>query len=176
MAKLTQAFDDSNHAVRFDSPLGADLVVRSMIGEEEMGRLFSFQIQLLSHDTELKFDSIVGQPVTVIIDLESGERHFNGYVTEFRYVGQSERVAHYEATLMPWFWFLTRTTDCRIFQKKKVPDIIKEIFKEKSQNKDQEVIVRTSDGSRIGGPRQRDSATHPSTSRLSLTTPASGNR
>jgi type VI secretion system secreted protein VgrG len=27
-------------------------------------------------------------------------------------------------------WFLTRTSDCRIFQNKKVPDIIKEIFQE----------------------------------------------
>ena len=27
-----------------------------------------------------------------------------------------------------WLWFLTRTTDCKIFQDKNVPDIIKEVF------------------------------------------------
>ena len=31
---------------------------------------------------------------------------------------------------MPWLWFLTRTSDCRIFQEKTVPDIIKEIFRD----------------------------------------------
>jgi type VI secretion system secreted protein VgrG len=32
--------------------------------------------------------------------------------------------------MVPALWFLTRTADCRIFQNKKVPDIIQEIFKE----------------------------------------------
>ncbi len=27
-----------------------------------------------------------------------------------------------------WLWFLTRTTDCRIFQDKTLPEIIKEVF------------------------------------------------
>ena len=30
--------------------------------------------------------------------------------------------------MRPWTWLLTRTTECRIFQKKKAPDIIKEIM------------------------------------------------
>ena len=32
--------------------------------------------------------------------------------------------------MVPWLWFLTRTADCRIFQNKKVPDIIQKIFKD----------------------------------------------
>jgi type VI secretion system secreted protein VgrG len=31
--------------------------------------------------------------------------------------------------MRPWFWFLTRTADCRIFQNQKVPDIIKSVFR-----------------------------------------------
>ena len=31
-------------------------------------------------------------------------------------------------TVRSWLWFLTRTADCRIFQEKTVPDIIKEVF------------------------------------------------
>ena len=34
----------------------------------------------------------------------------------------------YRAEIHPWLWFLTRTTDCRIFQDKSVPDIVKEVF------------------------------------------------
>jgi type VI secretion system secreted protein VgrG len=30
--------------------------------------------------------------------------------------------------MVPWLWFLTRTSDCRIFQNKTVPDIIEKIF------------------------------------------------
>src|SRR6266498_1461344 len=35
-------------------------------------------------------------------------------------------------TVRSWLWFLTRTTDCRIFQEKTVPDIIKEVFQDHS--------------------------------------------
>src|SRR5262249_10819469 len=38
--------------------------------------------------------------------------------------------AYYHAEIVPWFWFLTRTSDCRIFQEKQVPDIITQIFAE----------------------------------------------
>ena len=31
--------------------------------------------------------------------------------------------------LRPWLWLLSRTTDCRIFQDKKAPDIIKRCFR-----------------------------------------------
>src|SRR5262249_1317194 len=31
-------------------------------------------------------------------------------------------------TVNAWLWFLTRTSDCRIFQEKTVPEIIKEVF------------------------------------------------
>ena len=37
--------------------------------------------------------------------------------------------ARYRATIVPWLWLLTRTTDCRIFQDKTVPDIIEAVFK-----------------------------------------------
>ena len=36
----------------------------------------------------------------------------------------------YRATLVPWLWFLTRTSDCRIFQNMTVPDIIKQVFRD----------------------------------------------
>jgi type VI secretion system secreted protein VgrG len=69
--------------------------------------------------------------VTVGVELEAGgERHFNGYVTRFGYVGMRGRLHLYHASVRPWLWFLTRTADCKIFQKKKIPDIIEEVFED----------------------------------------------
>jgi type VI secretion system secreted protein VgrG len=58
------------------------------------------------------------------------ERIFHGLVSRFALVGYAGRLVLYRAELRPWFWFLTRTADCRIFQNKSVPDIAKEIFRE----------------------------------------------
>lgn len=127
---MSDTFDDSNHPVRFISPLAGDLVVRSMTGDEALGRLFCYNLELLSRNLELQFSDIVGQKVTVVLTLADGERYFNGYITEFRYMGHTDRYARYQATLRPWFWFLTRTSDCKIFQEMKVPDIIKAVFRD----------------------------------------------
>src|SRR5262249_34443616 len=40
------------------------------------------------------------------------------------------RFTHYRAEVVPWLWFLTRTTDCRIFQNMTVPEIIVKIFRD----------------------------------------------
>ena len=45
---------------------------------------------------------------------------------------QDRRLTAYRAQMVPWLWFLTRTTDCRIFQNQKVPDIIQKVFKDLS--------------------------------------------
>ena len=37
----------------------------------------------------------------------------------------------YRIVLRPWLWLLSRTTDCRIWQDKKAPDIIKEVFNDR---------------------------------------------
>jgi type VI secretion system secreted protein VgrG len=119
---------DENFPVRIESTLGIDLLADSISGEERMGRLFVFHLELLSENPELMFDDVVGQRVTVVMELEDGERYFNGFITEFRYSGARGQFSRYQATVRPWFWFLTRTSDCRIFQDMTVPDIIKQVF------------------------------------------------
>ncbi|MCK4629396.1 MAG: type VI secretion system tip protein VgrG, partial [Sedimentisphaerales bacterium] len=44
---------------------------------------------------------------------------------------ESGNLSHFQATIVPWLWFLTRVADCRIFQKITIPDIIKEVFRER---------------------------------------------
>lgn len=124
---------DAQRGLKLESPLGEDLVCRSFSGQEKLGRLFDYHLDLLSLNRDIQFKDIVGQKVTVIMELHGDtERYFNGYVTEFRYVGTSGQFANYQATVKPWLWFLTRTADCRIFQKQKVPDIIKAVFDDNS--------------------------------------------
>lgn len=101
-----------------------------MTGEEALGQSFCYYLELLSNNPNISFNDIVGQQVTVVLTLADDERYFNGYVTEFRYLGTSDRYSRYQATLRPWLWFLSRTSDCKIFQEMKVPDIIKAVFRD----------------------------------------------
>jgi type VI secretion system secreted protein VgrG len=115
------------------SPLGQDLLFRSLHGREELARLSEFDLSAVSTRPDIGPGDLLGKSLTVQVDLRStGEhRYFNGYVTRFAQGGMAGRHYEYRMTVRPWLWFLTRTADCRIFQDKKAPEIIKEVFKDR---------------------------------------------
>lgn len=116
--------------VEIDTPLPPDtLLFHRMQAREELGRLSEYELELLSTDRAVNLDAVLGKSVTVKLELGSGKlRTFSGYVTRFTQAGMHGRYHRYQATVRPWLWFLTRTTNCRIFQEKRVPEILKEIF------------------------------------------------
>lgn len=116
--------------ITITTPLADKLLFVKMQGTEALGRLFSYQVTLYSTDEDIKLNDILGQNVTINLKLtEGGERYFNGYISRFWQEGRTESgYAVYYATISPWLWFLSLTADCRIFQEKNVPDIIKEVF------------------------------------------------
>ena len=129
MGERTQTY----RQVAISTPLGDDvLLFRHATIIENLGRMFQMEVDVFTEDKEIKFADIVGQNATIRLEQQDGNtRFFNGFVSRIVYTGGSERVGHYRLTLSPWLWFLTRTSDCRIFQKMKVPDIIVQIFRDK---------------------------------------------
>jgi type VI secretion system secreted protein VgrG len=132
--KKTQA--DRPIAIACPDPIGEDgLILLSMHGTEALGRLFSFELDLLAEETPVDPNDILGKNVSVRLDLLGGQtRYFNGYISRFAFVSFQEADADhkrrffYRATMVPLLWFLTRVANCRIFQDESVPDIIKDIF------------------------------------------------
>jgi type VI secretion system secreted protein VgrG len=105
------------------------LLFSSMNGSEQLGRLSEYRVQLLSTDSNLKIADLLGKPMSVGLDLNGSDqvRHFHGIVTRFCSTGWDGEFAAYEATLRPGLWLLTRASNCRIFQDKSVPDIVKDV-------------------------------------------------
>ncbi len=115
--------------IELTSPLGKDLLFRSLRGREELGRASEFELAALATRSDIKPSELLGKTVTVKLELvKGGYRYFNGYVTRFSQGETLGRYYEYRMTVSAWLWFLTRTADCKIFQEKTVPDIIKEVF------------------------------------------------
>jgi type VI secretion system secreted protein VgrG len=124
-------FTQANRRLRIATPLGPDaLLLTALTGTEGVSTLFHFEARLLGRDERVDFDAIVGKSVTIAIAAAGGDRYLNGIVSRFTQSGTVGRHASYTADIVAWPWFLTRTTDCRIFQKKSVPDIVKQLFGE----------------------------------------------
>ena len=127
-------------ALDIATPLGKDVfLLVEFSGHEHLSRLSEFTLRLKCKKPTIKAEDMLGQNVTVHLELNKGKaRYFNGYVTRWSGVteirdsleGEKETKAYlYEATVHPWLWFLTRQSNSRIFQNKKVPDIIAEVFR-----------------------------------------------
>ena len=116
--------------IQLASPLpAADLLFESMTASGGLSQLGEIQLDLVSPKSDLKPQDLLGKPVTVTVQLrDDSKRHFNGFVTRFGIGANRGRWFGYRATVHPWLWFLTRTADCRIFQDKSVPDIVKDVF------------------------------------------------
>ena len=121
-----------NRTIAITTPLGKDkLILRRFSYADSLGRPFQLEADLLSTDASLQFDQLVGQPVCLSLDLGGSQsRYFHGLVRSLAQGNPVGRYASYQASIVPWLWMLSRTSDCRIFQDKTIPDIIKTIFKE----------------------------------------------
>ena len=129
MAKLLEA----------GTPLGEGvLLLRAMSGQEELGRLPEFQLEFVSARGDIKPSEILGKNLSWLVRLASGEpRYFNGFVTRFAEAGEGpvagfdQQIKHgffYRAAVHPWLWFLTRASNCRIFQKMTALEIADKVF------------------------------------------------
>ncbi|MEN6437765.1 MAG: type VI secretion system tip protein VgrG [Syntrophobacter sp.] len=118
--------------VEITTPLGRDvLLFNQMRATEALGRLFELDIDLLSENPNIKFEDLLGQKITIRLELPHGrKRYFSGHVTSFSQMGTLANLFVYHAVVHPWLWILTRRANCRIFQDKTIPDIIKEIFRD----------------------------------------------
>ncbi len=134
-ATLTQ----DNRFLAIGTPLGKDkLLLVAMHGTEALGRLFQYEMDLISEGSPVAANDILGKNITVSMETISGTtRYFNGFIAKFSFVGfdvndnDQKKIFSYRATLVPRLWFLTRTSDCRIFQDMTVKDIIEAVFKDR---------------------------------------------
>ena len=127
---MSSTYIQKSLRLKVTTPLGEDkLLLRAINGEEQISGLFHFRLEMVSEDQKLDFSGIVGKPVTVALLLNDGaKRYINGIVARFVQEDSNVRLTTYYADLRPWFWMLTKTRDCRIFQNKSVPQIIKSVF------------------------------------------------
>ncbi|HEX3698298.1 MAG TPA: type VI secretion system tip protein TssI/VgrG [Polyangia bacterium] len=108
------------------------LLLRRMSGSEELGRLFHYDLELLSELPDVPSSQLLGKPLTVCLSKAGGVRFFNGIVTHLRRLGRVDKYTVLQATLSPRLWLLQKTMDCRVYQDMTVPDVVQSVFREHS--------------------------------------------
>src|SRR5574338_1137313 len=115
------------------TPLGGDvLLLEGFSGEEKLSSLFEFSLECLSRSPDIAPSAIVGKRIAFSVRYaDEGRRPFNGFV--HRLIAgnvHGHGLRQYRIEVVPWLWFLTLTTDCRIFQEKTIPQIVEQVFRD----------------------------------------------
>ncbi len=115
-----------------ETPLGDDVVTLvSIEGTEKISDLFHFTLKLASEDANIDLNRLVGKAINFGVRTRERDdiRWWNGFVSTARALPENDQVYFYEIEVVPWLWFLTKTSDCVIHQEKKVLEIIKDVFR-----------------------------------------------
>jgi type VI secretion system secreted protein VgrG len=121
--------------LKIDTPLGEDVLLLESFGATEgISTLFRIDAEVLAeHDkaSRVTAAALIGQKVTITVQLPDGQkRYFHGIVRRLALQGRGsgERFTLFHLEIVPSVYRLTAMTNCRIFQSKTVPEILKKIL------------------------------------------------
>jgi type VI secretion system secreted protein VgrG len=110
--------------------LGAEtFYVKRFFCTDEISCLYTVTLEVESADGLIAPDQVLNKPSTLFIFREGGQYFpYSGVITEFYYTGQKFDQTQYRAVLQPKLSQLDYIHQTRIFQKKNLPDIIKDVL------------------------------------------------
>ena len=123
----------ADYYLTLTTPLGDDaFTLIGYRGDEGLSRLFEYELDLTSSQTDLDFSSVVGQSMTVQIgQTSSASRYINGVVRRLSLTRLTDdNAAEFRAFVVPKLWTLGLNADCRIFQTMTAVEIIKQVLQE----------------------------------------------
>lgn len=127
-------FERGRALLEVTSDLGPDVLMPVALSSTEViSRPFEVRLTLVSTRADINPDEVLYHGMTVSLQHDGQPlRHFHGIVRSFawdEHIG-GRGLTRYQACLVPRLWFLSQTSDCRIFQNQSMADIIRTILKE----------------------------------------------
>lgn len=123
----------ANTSLYFFEPAELDpdtLQVVHFEGMEGISQPFKFELQLISKDPDIDFSKVVNKTATFTMMRGDEEVPISGIVTDMSLRGRSADYVAYRVTLRPRLHRLSLSYRSRIFQEKKVEDILRTVMKE----------------------------------------------
>ncbi|MCU0647584.1 MAG: type VI secretion system tip protein VgrG [Gemmatimonadaceae bacterium] len=132
LAALLPSLDVAQRPLRMESEcFGTSLLPRVFTCTESLSTGYEVTVEVLAREHDLDAESALRTRMTLLLDAGSGvTRKFHGRVASFHQMGSADGFTAYRVTLVPWLSLLELSTDCRIFQRETVRQIIAKTFTE----------------------------------------------
>jgi type VI secretion system secreted protein VgrG len=102
--------------------------VMNFSGIDKISAPYAFNLTLISHQADIAPEKVVNKQATLLIFRDGEYYPYSGIISDFTFVDKSVDRATYAFKLVPKLWLLRLNRQSRVFQKMKVPDIIKKVL------------------------------------------------
>lgn len=113
------------HSLAIETPLGKDiLLLTALDGVETVSRGFVYTIETITRAADGDVRRLLGKPVTLWLcnDNPAERRPLHGHIRQLTRIAVDSRGYWlWRAEVVPWFWFLNYSVDCRIYQISRSP-------------------------------------------------------
>lgn len=127
---MANSISQAGRPLRLKSKVAGDaLVLRQLSGEEGMSRPFRFELDMVSLETAIDGEKMIGSEAAITIDIPGGgERVIHGIFSRFAAGGRdADGLTSYRGELVPAFWFCMLSAENRIFQGRTIPAIVENV-------------------------------------------------
>ncbi|MEM6825686.1 MAG: type VI secretion system tip protein TssI/VgrG, partial [Pseudomonadota bacterium] len=120
------------YPIRMDGAFEKDALILLVARiDEGVNQVTRIDIEFAKADGTLDIDDLIGTDMTVTVEMPNAEKRvFPGVFVRGEFLGTESGREHFQAEIRPWFWFLGRTQDSRIYQETNVPDLFQTILGE----------------------------------------------
>ncbi len=132
LSSLLPALDVAMRPLRLTSEVhGTALLPRGFTCAESLSTGYEVAIEVLSRVSDLDAEALLRTRMTLTLDAGAGvTRQFHGRVAQCHQLGSADGFTAYRVLLVPWLSLLGLSTDCRIFQRETVRQILAKSFTE----------------------------------------------
>ncbi|WGY68437.1 type VI secretion system tip protein VgrG [Burkholderia cepacia] len=129
-AALRGGLLQQDRLLKLDTPLGANaLAVQRVVGRSQIGRDYSFTLDVVSSNDGLELKKLIAQPATLWIQLgNNAYRPVSGYIYTARRLGANGGLTTYQLELRAWMHVLRFRRDEKIWIDKNVEEIISDVL------------------------------------------------
>jgi type VI secretion system secreted protein VgrG len=128
---------DKRSLVSTNGPFSADqLIPERLAGAEGLCTLFSYDVDLITDQVDMTPADMLGKTMGIVLGPGTAEPAvIHGHIVRLQigdHLGGQFGATYRRIScrLVPWFWFLDHTTDCRVFQNQTVQEILEVLFQD----------------------------------------------
>ncbi len=128
------ALMEAAHEAKFVFEIAGDRTLFKVVsfdGAEKMSVPYHFSMELAmegSESDDYQFEEHIGQEACLIISGQTDDRYVHGIISEIECMGERGSFTIFKFALVPSIWLLSLRVNSRIFQNKKVNEIIKKVL------------------------------------------------